>query len=192
MRTGSARPMFWRTRRNQVDCDLQSGAWHCRRARHHGDRQLARRGDGRAGLQRLRRRDAKRRPTDEELAGVDAIVYDIQDMGVRFYTYESTLGYFLEAAAKAGKEIWCSIARTRLAARTCRAPCSMRGANRLSSYWRTPVRHGMTVGELARLFNSERTIGAKLTWCPWKAGCAATGSIPPAECGSIPRRTCAA
>jgi uncharacterized protein YbbC (DUF1343 family) len=49
--------------------------------------------------------DAKRRPTDEALAGVDAIVYDIQDMGARFYTYESTLGYFLEAAAKSGKEI---------------------------------------------------------------------------------------
>src|SRR6202008_4505032 len=49
--------------------------------------------------------DAKRRPTDAELAGLDVIVYDIQDVGVRFYTYESTLGYFLEAAARTGKEI---------------------------------------------------------------------------------------
>ena len=49
--------------------------------------------------------DASRRPTPEELRGLDAIVYDIQDVGVRFYTYESTLGYFLEAAAKAGKEM---------------------------------------------------------------------------------------
>ena len=51
--------------------------------------------------------DAKRRPTAAEMAGLDAIVYDIQDIGVRFYTYESTLGYFLEAAATAGKRSSC-------------------------------------------------------------------------------------
>jgi uncharacterized protein YbbC (DUF1343 family) len=49
--------------------------------------------------------DAKRRPTIDALGGLDEIVFDIQDIGVRFYTYESTLGYFLEAAAKSGKEI---------------------------------------------------------------------------------------
>src|SRR5438045_560804 len=47
--------------------------------------------------------DANRRPSLESLAELDVIVFDIQDVGVRFYTYESTLGYFLEAAAKAGK-----------------------------------------------------------------------------------------
>ena len=49
--------------------------------------------------------DELRRPSKESLAGLDAIVFDIQDAGVRFYTYETTLGYFLEAAAKAGKPI---------------------------------------------------------------------------------------
>src|SRR5262249_15999686 len=50
--------------------------------------------------------DAKRRPTPEQLADLDAIIYDIQDVGVRFYTYETTLGYFLEAAAKSDKTIY--------------------------------------------------------------------------------------
>jgi uncharacterized protein YbbC (DUF1343 family) len=49
--------------------------------------------------------DAARRPQPEVLRGLDAIVFDIQDAGVRFYTYETTLGYFLEAAAKAGIEM---------------------------------------------------------------------------------------
>ena len=47
----------------------------------------------------------KRRPSSAALSDLDVIVFDLQDVGVRFYTYESTLGYFLEAAAKAGKEI---------------------------------------------------------------------------------------
>jgi len=46
--------------------------------------------------------DAARRPSIDVLKGLDAVVFDIQDAGVRFYTYETTLGYFLEAAAKAG------------------------------------------------------------------------------------------
>ena len=49
--------------------------------------------------------DAKRRPSQEILRNLDVLVYDMQDIGVRFYTYETTLGYFLEAAAKAGKPI---------------------------------------------------------------------------------------
>ena len=49
--------------------------------------------------------DAQRRPPAEVVAGLDAVVFDIADIGVRFYTYESTLGYFLEAAAGAGKEM---------------------------------------------------------------------------------------
>ena len=47
--------------------------------------------------------EVKRRPSDSDLQNIDVLVYDIQDVGVRFYTYETTLGYFLEAAAKAGR-----------------------------------------------------------------------------------------
>jgi uncharacterized protein YbbC (DUF1343 family) len=107
--------------------------------------------------------DSKRRPTDEELAGVDAIVYDIQDIGARFYTYESTLGYFLEAAAKAGKEIFVLDRPNPLGGAYVQGPILDAGRESFVGYWRTPVRHGMTVGELARLFNGEREIGANLT-----------------------------
>ena len=107
--------------------------------------------------------DTKRRPTQEQLADLDVIVYDIQDMGVRFYTYESTLGYFLEAAAKAGKEIVVLDRPNPLGGGYLQGPIADEGRGSFVSYWKTPVRHGMTVGELARMFNSERAIDAKLT-----------------------------
>ncbi len=94
--------------------------------------------------------DAKRRPTDEEMAGLDAIVYDIQDMGVRFYTYESTLGYFLEAAAKTGKEIVVLDRPNPISGVFVQGPMLDAGRESFVSYWQTPVRHGMTIGELAR------------------------------------------
>ena len=117
--------------------------------------------------------DAKRRPTDAELAGLDAIVYDIQDVGVRFYTYESTLGYFLEAAAKAGKPIFVLDRPDPIGGNYVQGPVADAGRESFVSYWQTPVRHGMTVGELASMFNSERSIGAKLTVIPlegWMRG----------------------
>jgi uncharacterized protein YbbC (DUF1343 family) len=107
--------------------------------------------------------DAKRRPTEEQLVSVDAIVYDIQDIGVRFYTYESTLGYFLEAAAKSGKEIVVLDRPNPIGGTYVQGPMADPGRESFVSYWKTPVRHGMTVGELARMFNAERAIGAKLT-----------------------------
>jgi uncharacterized protein YbbC (DUF1343 family)/CubicO group peptidase (beta-lactamase class C family) len=105
--------------------------------------------------------DAKRRPTQEQMSGLDAIVYDIQDMGVRFYTYESTLGYFLEAAAKAGKDI-VVLDRPNPIGGYLQGPITDTGRESFVSYWRTPVRHGMTAGELAQMFNGERAIGARL------------------------------
>jgi len=107
--------------------------------------------------------DAKRRPTDEEMAGVDLIVYDIQDIGARFYTYESTLGYFLEAAAKAGKGIAVLDRPNPIGGAHVQGPMLDAGRESFVGYWRTPVRHGMTVGELAQLFNGERRISAKLS-----------------------------
>jgi uncharacterized protein YbbC (DUF1343 family)/CubicO group peptidase (beta-lactamase class C family) len=107
--------------------------------------------------------DAKRRPSPEQLAGLDAIVYDIQDMGVRFYTYESTLGYFLEAAAKAGKQIVVLDRPDPIGGSYVQGPIADQGRASFVSYSQTPVRHGMTVGELAQMFNGERAIGARLT-----------------------------
>ena len=107
--------------------------------------------------------DAKRRPTPEQLAALDLLVYDIQDTGARFYTYESTLGYFLEAAAETGKEIVVLDRPNPLGGAVVQGPLADAGRESFVSYWKTPVRHGMTVGELAGIFNGERPIGAKLT-----------------------------
>jgi uncharacterized protein YbbC (DUF1343 family)/CubicO group peptidase (beta-lactamase class C family) len=117
--------------------------------------------------------DAKRRPTAAEIEGLDALVFDIQDIGVRFYTYESTLGYFLEAATKYGKEIVVLDRPNPINGAFVQGPVADPNRESFVSYWRTPVRHGMTVAELAKMFNAERSIGAKLTVVPmegWMRG----------------------
>lgn len=106
--------------------------------------------------------DSKRRPSSAALSGLDLIVYDIQDIGARFYTYESTLGYFLEAAAKAGKEMVVLDRPNPIGGAFVEGPVADPGRESFVSYGQTPVRHGMTMGELARMFNAERAIGAKL------------------------------
>ena len=117
--------------------------------------------------------DAKRRPTPDELKDLDAIVYDIQDIGVHFYTYESTLGYFLEAAAKAGKPIYVLDRPNPVNGVFVQGPVADPGRESFVNYWQIPVRHGMTIGELAKMFNTERNIGANLTIVPmegWMRG----------------------
>jgi uncharacterized protein YbbC (DUF1343 family)/CubicO group peptidase (beta-lactamase class C family) len=110
--------------------------------------------------------EAKRRPTKEELAGLDVIVFDIQDVGVRFYTYETTLGYFLEAAAKSGKPIVVLDRPDPVNGTYVQGPVADPGGESFVSYAQTPVRHGMTMGELARMFNAERQIDAQLAVIP--------------------------
>lgn len=117
--------------------------------------------------------DAQRRPDPAVMAGLDLLVVDLADAGVRFYTYESTLGYFLEAARKAGEEIVVLDRPNPLTGAFVQGP--IRDADRESfvGYGEVPVRHGMTMGELARLFNAERGIGAQLTVIPmegWMRG----------------------
>jgi uncharacterized protein YbbC (DUF1343 family)/CubicO group peptidase (beta-lactamase class C family) len=112
--------------------------------------------------------DAKRRPSAEQLQNLDVIVFDIQDAGVRFYTYETTLGYFLEAAAKAGKPIVVLDRPAPLNGAYVQGPVSDPGQASFVNYHALPIRHGMTVGELARLFNAERGIKANLTVVPMK------------------------
>jgi uncharacterized protein YbbC (DUF1343 family)/CubicO group peptidase (beta-lactamase class C family) len=110
--------------------------------------------------------DAKRRPSSSALDGVDVLVFDIQDIGTRFYTYETTLGYFLEAAAKANKEIVVLDRPNPIGGAFVQGPVADAGRESFVSYWQTPVRHGMTVGELARMFNAERAIHANLAVVP--------------------------
>jgi uncharacterized protein YbbC (DUF1343 family) len=110
--------------------------------------------------------DAKRRPPQEILKTLDAVVYDVQDAGVRFYTYETTLGYMLEEAAKAGINVIVLDRPNPITGSFVQGPVSDPNQHTFVDYHPVPVRHGMTIGELARLFNAERHINARLTVVP--------------------------
>jgi uncharacterized protein YbbC (DUF1343 family) len=117
--------------------------------------------------------DAARRPSLEVLKTLDAVVFDIQDAGVRFYTYESTLGYFLEAAAKAGIEVIVLDRPNPITGSFIQGPLTDVGHDSFTNYMPVPVRHGMTMGELAKMFNGERNLQARLTVIPmegWMRG----------------------
>ena len=103
-----------------------------------------------------------RRPTDAALKQLDAIVIDLQDVGVRFFTYASTMAYVMEAAATLGLPVFVLDRPNPIDADKIEGPISQ-SAHSFTGYFPMPVRHGMTLGELARLFNQENRIGAKLT-----------------------------
>jgi uncharacterized protein YbbC (DUF1343 family)/CubicO group peptidase (beta-lactamase class C family) len=104
----------------------------------------------------------RRKPTAETLRGLDTLVYDIQDAGCRFYTYISTLGYVLEAAAEHGLRVVVLDRPNPISGLAVEGPILDAGRESFVGYHRLPVRHGMTIGELARLFNAERKLGADL------------------------------
>jgi hypothetical protein len=117
--------------------------------------------------------DAARRPPADVLKNLDAVVFDIQDAGARFYTYETTLGYFLEAAAKAGILLIVLDRPNPITGSFVQGPTTDSGRESFTNYWTVPVRHGMTMGELAKMFNAERGINARLTVVPmegWQRG----------------------
>jgi uncharacterized protein YbbC (DUF1343 family)/CubicO group peptidase (beta-lactamase class C family) len=117
--------------------------------------------------------DAARRPPMDVLRRLDAVVFDVEDAGARFYTYETTLGYFLEAAAKAGIELIVLDRPNPITGSMVQGPVADAGQESFTDYWSVPVRHGMTMGELAKMFNRERGIGARLTVVPmqgWQRG----------------------
>ena len=103
-----------------------------------------------------------RRPTDEMLRGLDALVYDIQDAGVRFYTYTTTMEYAMEAAAHHHIAFFVLDRPDPLNGITMEGP--MLDADKLSfvAPFPEPVRYAMTLGELAQMFNAENKIGADL------------------------------
>ncbi len=118
-------------------------------------------------------KDAARHPPLDVLKNLDAVVVDIQNAGARFYTYETTLGYFLEGAAKAGIEIIVLDRPDPITGSFVQGPISDAGHESFTNYFPVPVRHGMTMGELAKMFNAERNINAKLTVVPmtgWMRG----------------------
>ena len=103
-----------------------------------------------------------RRPTAEMLRDIDALVFDIQDIGARFYTYVTTMAYSMEEAAKAGITFYVLDRPNPIGGIKIESPMLDADKTSFTGYMPLPLRHGMTVGELARFFNTENSIGAKL------------------------------
>lgn len=103
-----------------------------------------------------------RRPTDEMLNELDALVFDVQDAGVRYYTYATTMAYAMEAAAHKGIAFYVLDRPDPIGADIVQGPMLDENMKSFTTYFPLPVRHGMTIGELAELFNAQAGIGAKL------------------------------
>ncbi len=103
-----------------------------------------------------------RRPTAEMLSGIDALVFDIQDAGIRFYTYITTMAYAMEEAAKQEIPFYVLDRPNPLGGERVEGPLMDAERKSFVGYFSLPVVHGMTVGELAQLFNAENKIGAEL------------------------------
>ena len=97
----------------------------------------------------------RRSPAPEQLVGLDALVFDIQDIGCRFYTYIATMGLAMEAASKAGIQFIVLDRVNPINGVAVEGPLHT-GASSFTAFHKTPLRHGMTVGELARMFKAER------------------------------------
>jgi uncharacterized protein YbbC (DUF1343 family)/CubicO group peptidase (beta-lactamase class C family) len=105
-----------------------------------------------------------RRPTDEMLAGIDAMVIDLQDVGTRFYTYMTTMAYVMEAAAPKKIKVFVLDRPNPIGGVAIEGPTLDPTSTDFIGYFPAmPVRHSLTMGELARLFNAEKKIGADLT-----------------------------
>ncbi len=112
----------------------------------------------------------RRSPAQEQLAGLDALVFDIQDIGCRFYTYISTMGLCMEAAGKAGLKFYVLDRINPINGSSVQGPVH-HGKQEFIAFHSIPLRHGMTVGELARMFNLEKGYNADLSIIPlegWK------------------------
>ena len=110
-----------------------------------------------------------RRPTPAMLQGVDALVVDLQDIGARFWTYVTTMAYALEEAAARGIPIYVLDRPNPINGYQIEGPALDPAMEGFTGYFPAmPVRHGMTLGELAMMFNAERKINASLTVVPMK------------------------
>ena len=105
-----------------------------------------------------------RRPTAEMLAGIDAVVVDLQDIGTRFYTYMTTLAYVMEEAAPRKIKVIVLDRPNPIGGVQIEGPALDDSAVGFTGYLASmPIRHGLTMGELAMLFNGEKRIGADVT-----------------------------
>jgi len=104
-----------------------------------------------------------RRPTDDMLKGIDTLVVDLQDIGSRFWTYPTTMEFVVEEAAKRKLSVVVLDRPNPIGGLAVEGPMQDASAVGFTGYVRMPIRHALTMGELARLFNGERHVGADLT-----------------------------
>ena len=109
-----------------------------------------------------------RRPTDAMLQGIDTLVIDLQDIGARFYTYMTTMAYMMEEAAKRKIPVVVLDRPNPIDGFQIEGPTLDKSGLGFTGYFPMPIRHGMTLGELAKLFNGENGIGADLIVVPLK------------------------
>ena len=117
--------------------------------------------DSASGGEPLRGEAGQRRPSLGSLKNLDAVVIDLQDAGVRFYTYETVVGYFLEAAAQAHIEIIVLDRPNPIGGVAVQGPVSDDGAGVLYRLHAAAGSRGMTLGELALYFNGERLLAER-------------------------------
>ncbi|MCS7301663.1 MAG: DUF1343 domain-containing protein [Fimbriimonadales bacterium] len=126
--------------------------------------------DERTGLPIYSLYGERKKPTPQQLANLNALIFDIQDIGARYYTYISTMGLAMEAAAER-KIPFYVLDRVNPIGGIVEGPLADPDRLSFTAYHTIALRHGMTVGELARMFNAERAIGAELKIIPcegWK------------------------
>ena len=104
-----------------------------------------------------------RRPTEDMLAGLDTLVIDLQDIGARFYTYMTTMAYVMEEAAQRDIAVVVLDRPNPVNGVQIEGPTLDEAAMGFTGYFRMPIRHGLTLGELAQLFDGENEIGGELT-----------------------------
>ncbi|MCX6049010.1 MAG: DUF1343 domain-containing protein [Chloroflexi bacterium] len=112
---------------------------------------------------------ATQRPTPQQLSTIDLLLFDIPDIGARFYTYIWTLSHLLEACAAAQLPLWVLDRPNPLSGNLAHIEGPMLNEEQISSFvgrWSIPVRHSLTIGELARLWNAERGLQVDLTVIP--------------------------
>ena len=103
-----------------------------------------------------------KRPTPPMLAGIEALVFDLQDVGARFYTYATTMAYAMEAAAQARIPFFVLDRPNPLGGVVVQGPMLDADQTSFTGYFPLPIRHGMTIGELAQYFNIEAAVGVEL------------------------------
>ncbi len=122
--------------------------------------------DERTGLPVYSLYGTSKKPSEEMLDGLDAMVFDMQDIGVRFYTYIYTMAFTMEAAAKRGLEYYVLDRPNPITGLKVEGNMLDPAFRSFVGHYPIPIRHGMTVGELAKLFNTEFNIGCSLNIIP--------------------------